>query len=243
MRPAAPQWGTLTAGLTTSNPVYEVRTTTMNGNAYVFGLAQSGTSGAFKSQLQIWGLGTGTGVTTATSWATVGSWADATTIASATPATDFQVVGNYAYVADGSNGLQIISLTPAGGASGATWATATVGSLGTSAGITSAYGVNVVGNTAIISGNTSTLTNALTRVDASNPASPVVLGSVQLNGGTGTAQYLDMSGAYAYVADGTGGLQSVKLSTWGYILNFNIFTDSGVLLPNTFTYIYLGAGF
>jgi hypothetical protein len=30
---------------------------------------------------------------------------------------------------------------------------------------------------------------------------------------------------------------------WGYILNFNIFTDHGVLLPNTFTYIYLGAGF
>jgi hypothetical protein len=30
---------------------------------------------------------------------------------------------------------------------------------------------------------------------------------------------------------------------WGYVLNFNIFTAYGALLPNTFTYIYLGGGF
>jgi Ca2+-binding RTX toxin-like protein len=106
-----------------------------------------------------------------------------------------QVVGNYAYVADGGSGLQIIDISNP--------ATPTFkGNYDTSG---RAYGVQVVGNYAYVADYQS----GLQIIDISNPAAPTLKGNYQTSGNAFDVQIV---GNYAYVADYEGGLQILDVS-------------------------------
>jgi len=106
-----------------------------------------------------------------------------------------QVVGNYAYVADASSGLQIIDisnpLTPT-----------LKGNYNTSG---AAYGVQVVGNYAYIADGDP----GLQIIDISNPLTPTFKGNYDTSG---TAIDVQVLGNYAYVADDYKGLQIIDIS-------------------------------
>jgi hypothetical protein len=106
-----------------------------------------------------------------------------------------QVVGNYAYVADGASGLQIIDisnpLTPT-----------LKGNYNTSG---YAFDVQLVGNYAYVADGDS----GLQIIDISNPLTPTLKGNYNTSG---YAQDVQVVGNYAYVADGDSGLQIIDIS-------------------------------
>ena len=108
---------------------------------------------------------------------------------------DVQIVGNYAYVADGDSGLQIIDisnpLTPT-----------LKGNYDTSG---YAQGVQVVGNYAYVADASA----GLQIIDISNPLTPTLKGNY---GAYGYAFDVQVVGNYAYIADGDGGLKIIDVS-------------------------------
>jgi hypothetical protein len=126
-----------------------------------------------------------------------------------TPGQSYDVVvsGNYAYVADGSAGLQIIDISnPA-----APTLVGTYHSLGTST-VTGAldepvttWFVAVAGNYAYVPDQYSNLRI----INISNPASPTLAGTY---GPMSYPKGIDVVGNYAYVADGPGGLKILNIS-------------------------------
>ena len=108
---------------------------------------------------------------------------------------DVQIVGNYAYVADGDSGLQIIDisnpLTPT-----------LKGNYDTSG---TARDVQVVGNYAYVADDYS----GLQIIDISNPLTPTLKGNYDTSG---NAYDVQVVGNYAYVADFWAGLQIIDIS-------------------------------
>jgi hypothetical protein len=108
---------------------------------------------------------------------------------------DVQIVGNYAYVADGDSGLQIIDisnpLTPT-----------LKGNYDTSG---TARDVQVVGNYAYVADDYS----GLQIIDISNPLTPTLKGNYDTSG---NAYDVQVVGNYAYVADASSGLQIIDIS-------------------------------
>ncbi|MBO1047272.1 MAG: DUF4347 domain-containing protein [Dolichospermum sp. DEX182a] len=106
-----------------------------------------------------------------------------------------QVVGNYAYVADGYSGLQIIDISNP--------TTPTLkGNYDTSG---SAVGVQVVGNYAYVADGGS----GLQIIDISNPTTPTLKGNYDVYGSVFGVQVV---GNYAYVANYGFGLQIIDIS-------------------------------
>ncbi|MBD2268834.1 DUF4347 domain-containing protein, partial [Anabaena sp. FACHB-1391] len=103
-----------------------------------------------------------------------------------------QVVGNYAYVADGYSGLQIIDISNP--------TTPTLkGNYNTSG---YAYGVQVVGNYAYVADD-----GGLQIIDISNPTTPTLKGNT-----SGYASDVQVVGNYAYVTGFNSGLQIIDIS-------------------------------
>jgi hypothetical protein len=109
-------------------------------------------------------------------------------------ANDVVVVGNLAYVADGPAGLQIIDVSDP-------VAPRLVGTLDTPG---TARGVDVSGNLAVVADGSS-----LRIIDVGNPSSPVARGSLA----TTDARDLTVEGTIAYLADFSGSLKTIDLST------------------------------
>ena len=107
---------------------------------------------------------------------------------------DVVLSGNYAYVAAGSDGLQILNVSNPS-------APSLVGSCDTSG---TARAVDVVGNYAYVADDLS----GLQIIDISNPADPLRVGGYDTSG---NARGLDVAGGYAYVADVGGGLQIIDV--------------------------------
>lgn len=114
-----------------------------------------------------------------------------------TPAFSFgiDVVGHFAYVADGSSGLHIINITDPGNL-------IPVGSFGTPG---SAGDVVVAGNHAFVTDSVT----GLEVVDISDPTNPIPVGSCVT---PGTAVNVAVSGNYAFVADGAPGFQVIDIT-------------------------------
>ncbi|GBL11704.1 hypothetical protein MSj_03212 [Microcystis aeruginosa Sj] len=108
-----------------------------------------------------------------------------------------QVVGNYAYVADGDSGLQIIDI------SNPTNPTLK-GNYDTTSSFHWAYDVQVVGNYAYVADGDS----GLQIIDISNPTTPTLKGNYD----TGWAYGVQIVGNYAYIADTYTGLQIIDIS-------------------------------
>ena len=105
-----------------------------------------------------------------------------------------QIVGNYAYVADGYSGLQIINISNP-------TAPTLVGNYDTSY----AVGVQIVGNYAYVADYTS----GLQIINISNPTAPTLVGNYDTSGWAWGVQIV---GNYAYVADYWSGLQIINIS-------------------------------
>lgn len=110
-------------------------------------------------------------------------------------ANDIDVTGNFAYIAAGSAGLQIVDVSDR-------MNPVIAGSLTSLGGV--AIDVEVVGTTAFIANSA-----GLRVVDVSSPPFPVLLGAVDT---PGTAQKVAVRGNVAYVADGAAGLQIIDVS-------------------------------
>lgn len=110
-------------------------------------------------------------------------------------ANNVDVSGNYAYVAAGSAGLQVVDVSDRS-------APHIVGALDTPG---SALDVRVVGQRAYVADGSS----GLRVVDVSNPASPASLGTLDTSG---VAQDVFVVGDRVYVADGTAGLRIIDVS-------------------------------
>ena len=123
---------------------------------------------------------------------------DLTATALDTPGTarDVQFVGTYAYVADGTSGLEIIDISNP--------ATPTlVGSVDTPG---EAVAVTVSGIYAYLASTFA----GLQIIDITDPAAPALVGSQDT---PGSAQDVSVSGNFAYVADYSGSLQIIDIST------------------------------
>ncbi|MDB9492846.1 hypothetical protein PN478_20305, partial [Dolichospermum circinale CS-534/05] len=106
-----------------------------------------------------------------------------------------RVVGNYAYVADGTSGLQIINISNPNSPTLA----ATLDTPG------GASNIQVVGNYAYVADGTS----GLQIINISNPNSPTLADTYDTDG---IAYGLDVVGNYVYVADAGSGLQIIDLA-------------------------------
>lgn len=104
--------------------------------------------------------------------------------------------GDYVYVAMHGDGLGVLQRNQDG--------LDLVGSVG---GIANAWGVAVVGETVYVADGS----GALVTVDVSNPAAPVVLGSVAIAGSAQSVE-VDVDSQIAYVAAGQGGLVAIDVS-------------------------------
>ena len=141
-----------------------------------------------------------------------------------------QVVGNYAYVADGEKGLQIIDISNP--------TTPTLkGNYDTSG---SAYGVQVVGNYAYVADDIS----GLQIIDISNPTTPTLKSNYNTGGGAGDVQVV---GRYAYVADNNIGLQIIDISnpttpTFKGVINLVFGRANGVQVVGNYAYVTAGIG-
>ncbi|MBE7502569.1 MAG: peptidoglycan DD-metalloendopeptidase family protein [Verrucomicrobiales bacterium] len=125
----------------------------------------------------------------------VSQWPGYSHPANGQPAVAVAVVGQYAYVADGGAGLQVIDVSnPAN----PRW----VGGCDTFWG---AQGVAVAGQHAYVADGPS----GLEVMDVSNPARPVRVGRTHT---PGYAYGVAVVGSYAYVADGKAGLQVIDIS-------------------------------
>jgi hypothetical protein len=106
-----------------------------------------------------------------------------------------QVVGNYAYVADGDSGLQIIDISnPQNPIFKGNYDTPSI-----------SYDLKVVGNYAYVADNHS----GLQIIDISNPQNPILKGNYDT---PGLSYGLKVVGNYAYVADYYNGLQIIDIS-------------------------------
>jgi len=105
------------------------------------------------------------------------------------------VSGNYAYVADNTDGLEIIDISDP---------TNPV-EVGQVVDTGNAYSVFVSGNYAYVADNT----DGLEIIDISDPTNPVEVGQVV---DTGSARGVFVSGNYAYVVDNTDGLEIIDIS-------------------------------
>lgn len=110
-------------------------------------------------------------------------------------ANNVDVSGNFAYVAAGSAGLQVVDVTDRR-------APHIVGSLDTPG---NANDVRVVGTRAYVADGTS----GLQIIDVSNPSAPALLGTLDTRGVAGDVVVV---GNRAYVADGAAGLQIIDVS-------------------------------
>ncbi len=112
-------------------------------------------------------------------------------------ANDVVVAGNYAYIADGANGLVIRDITTATGAS-ATAATSGY-----------AWGVDYAGNYAYLASGDA----GLEVFDVSNPASPTLVASLGPAGGlAGSSHSVVVAGDFAYVSAGGHGVTVVDIT-------------------------------
>ncbi|MEJ7712733.1 MAG: hypothetical protein WKF84_23510 [Pyrinomonadaceae bacterium] len=109
-------------------------------------------------------------------------------------ANNVDVSGDYAYVAAGSSGLQVVSVIDRN-------APAIIGSYNTPG---NANDVKVIGDRAYVADGTS----GLEVFDVSTPNNPVLLGTADT---PGEAQDVVIIGDRAYVADGRGGLQVINV--------------------------------
>jgi D-arabinose 1-dehydrogenase-like Zn-dependent alcohol dehydrogenase len=134
-----------------------------------------------------------------------------------------QVVGNYAYVADGGSGLQIIDISNP--------TTPTLkGNYDTSG---SAVGVQVVGNYAYVADYYS----GLQIIDISNPTTPTLKGNYDTSG---YAWGVQVVGNYAYVAAGGSGLQIIDISnptTPTLKGNYGTYYAQGVQVVGNYAYV------
>jgi hypothetical protein len=110
-------------------------------------------------------------------------------------ANNVDLSGNFAYVAAGSTGLQVVDVTDRR-------APRIVGSLDTPG---NANDVRVVGHRAYVADGAA----GLRVIDITNPASPVLLGSLDT---PGVANDVVVVGDRAYVADGSAGLQIIDVN-------------------------------
>lgn len=110
-------------------------------------------------------------------------------------ANNVDVSGNYAYVAAGSTGLQVVNVSNP-------LSPQIIGSRDTPG---TAIDVRIVGNLAYIADGES----GLQVMDISNPASPTIIGSLDT---PGIAQDVVISGTRAFIADGTSGLRIINVS-------------------------------
>lgn len=110
-------------------------------------------------------------------------------------ANNVDVSGDFAYVAAGATGLQVINVSNRR-------SPAIVGSLDTPG---NANDVRIVGNQAYVADGSA----GLRIIDVANPMNPTLLGSVDT---PGEAQDVVVSGTRAYVADGASGLQIIDVS-------------------------------
>jgi len=120
------------------------------------------------------------------------------------------VVGRYAYVADSSDGLEIIDISDP--SNPVEVGQVDDGSL--------ALGVTVVGRYAYVADNT----DGLEIIDISDPSNPVEVG--QFNDG-GDARGVTVVGRYAYLADGGGGLEIIDISDPSNPVEVGQFDDGG----------------
>jgi hypothetical protein len=111
----------------------------------------------------------------------------------------FTTRNNYAYVADGGNGLLIVDVTEPS-------TPIIVGHLNTEG---SAWEVYVSGNYAYVADGG----NGLIIVDVTEPSTPIIVGHLDTEGLDAFAREVYISGNYAYVADGANGLLIVDIST------------------------------
>ncbi|QSV59505.1 MAG: hypothetical protein HEQ29_15085 [Dolichospermum sp. LBC05a] len=138
-------------------------------------------------------------------------------------------MGNYAYVADGLSGLQIIDISNP--------TTPTLkGNYDTSG---YALGVQVVGNYAYVADNAS----GLQIIDISNPTTPTLKGNYDTSG---YALGVQVVGNYAYVADESSGLQIIDISnptTPTLKGNYNTSGEAwGVQVVGNYAYVADGEG-
>ncbi len=110
-------------------------------------------------------------------------------------ANNVDVAGDYAYVAAGATGLQIVDVSNRNNP-------LIVGAIDTPG---NANDVKVVGNTVLVADGSA----GLRLLDVTIPASPAFLSAVDT---PGTAQDVSVVGGLAYVADGTTGLQIIDIS-------------------------------
>jgi hypothetical protein len=109
-------------------------------------------------------------------------------------ANDVTISGNYAYVADGNNGLVIINIENP-----------------TNPTLTGRYNTNGYANGVTISGNYAYVADeyyGLVIINIENPTNPTLTGSYNTNG---YANDVTISGNYAYVADGEYGLKIINI--------------------------------
>jgi hypothetical protein len=111
-------------------------------------------------------------------------------------ANNVDVNGNFAYIAAGSAGLQIVNVSNPG-------SPVVVGSLDTPG---NANDVRVVGNVAYVADGF----GGLRMIDVSNPSAPVFLGAFDT---PGEANDVVVVNSIAFVADGTSGLQIISVSS------------------------------
>lgn len=109
-------------------------------------------------------------------------------------ASDVEVAGDYAYVANGATGLEILNISNPS-------APSLVGAYDTTG---SARAVRVVGNSAYVADDLS----GLQIINVTNPAAPTRVGGYNTSG---NACGVDVAGGYACVADGSGGLQVIDV--------------------------------
>lgn len=109
-------------------------------------------------------------------------------------ASDVEIAGSFAYVANGSAGLQILNISNPS-------APSLAGSYDTTG---TARAVHVVGNYAYVADGLS----GLQIINISNPAAPVRVGGYNTSG---DAWGLDVANGYASVADASGGLQIIDV--------------------------------
>ncbi|SKA25521.1 Uncharacterized conserved protein, partial [Oceanospirillum multiglobuliferum] len=129
-----------------------------------------------------------TRITTGTVWSIDGS------LDTSGAAYGVSVIGNYAYVADGVLGLQVIDISVPNHPT-------LVGNSDTNGG----YGVSVVGNYAYVASGYL----GVQIIDISDPAQPTLTSMVDTSG---SAKGVSVVGNYAYVADGSYGLQIIDIS-------------------------------
>lgn len=107
---------------------------------------------------------------------------------------DVVIVGNYAYVADASSGLQILNISDP-------YSPSLVGSYDTPG---DSWALQVVGNYAYVADGS----GGLQIINISNPNSPTLIQAVSVNDARGVA----VAGSYAYIASAWGTLQIFDIS-------------------------------